>query len=232
MVKAANEAELREQICLIGQLMHQRQYVDGLGGNISARLEKDRILITPSGLAKGFMQPDQLIVVNMSGERVDIPTPANENLRPTSELVMHLACYQARDDIGGVVHAHPPTTVALTIAGYDFGQVVIPEMLIALGEIPTLPYFTPSSAESRSAIEGAICEHDALLLAFHGSLTAAGNVWDAYLRLESLEHTARILHTVQTLGGAKGGLSADDIDALRRLRKQIAARRKSQDNEN
>ena len=219
--RAVTETDLREQICLVGQLMHRNQYIDGAAGNISARLAPDRILTTPSGLAKGFMSPDQLIIVDMLGERVDAPTPANEHLRPTSELVMHLECYRQRDDVGGVVHAHPATAVALSIAGYDFSQILIPEMVISLGIIPTIPYASASSPENRNQVATAVRQHDAILLAYHGSLTVAKHVWDAYLRLESLEHTAKILYMVQGLGGAKGGLTPDQIENLLAIREKL-----------
>jgi L-fuculose-phosphate aldolase len=219
--RAVTETDLRQQICLIGQLMHRNQYIDGAAGNITARLAPDRILATPSGLAKGFMTPDQLIVVNMLGERVDLPTPANEHLRPTSELVMHLECYRQRDDVAGVVHAHPATAVALSIAGYDFGQILIPEMVISLGIIPTIPYASASGPENRNLIAATVRQHDAILLAYHGSLTVGKHVWDAYLRLESLEHTAKILYMVHGLGGAKDRLTPNQIENLLAVREKL-----------
>lgn len=221
MNKPNSESELREQICLVGQLMHRNQYIDGASGNISARLGPDRILTTPSGLAKGFMSPDELIIVNMEGERVGAITPANKHLRPTSELTMHLECYRQRPDVQGVVHAHPPTAIALTIAGYDFGQCLIPEMVVTLGIIPTTPYATPSSPENCDAISRLILEHDAIMLAYHGSLTVATNVWDAYMRLESLEHAAKILYMVQQLGGPKRSISPDQVEKLIAIREKL-----------
>lgn len=220
-----NEQHLREQICLIGELMHRNGYIDGASGNISARLDTNHILATPSGLAKGFMSPEHLIIVDMAGERVDTPTPANAHLRPTSELLMHLECYRQRDDVQGVVHAHPPTAVALTIAGYNFGACLIPEMVVILGIIPTAPYSTPSSVENRDAIRGLISEHDALMLAYHGSLTVAKTVWDAYLRLESLEHAAKILYMVEQLGGPKAAISPDQVEKLIAIRERLGLSR-------
>src|ERR1051325_4995874 len=123
-----NETELREQMCLIGQLMHRNGYVDGASGNISARFDSEHILTTPSGLAKGFMTPEQIITVDMNGQRVNSPNELNQNLRPTSEIAMHLECYRQRSDIQGVVHAHPPVSIALTISGHDFTECLIPEM--------------------------------------------------------------------------------------------------------
>jgi L-fuculose-phosphate aldolase len=219
------EEELREQICLIGQLMHRQGYVDGASGNISARLDSERILATPSGLAKGFMTPDQLIIVDMEGKKVGPTTPANVSLRPTSELLMHLECYLQRQDVQGVVHAHPPTAVAMTIAGYSFQRCLIPEAVVLLGIIPVTPYATPSGAENRDAISQLIRQHDAILLAYHGSLTVAEDVWRAYLRLESLEHTAKILYMVEQLGGARQPIAPEQVEKLLRIREQLGLAR-------
>lgn len=218
------ERQLREQICQIGQLMYQNQFIDGASGNISARLDAERILATPSGLAKGFMSPDQLIVVNMLGERIDEPTTANEHLRPTSELTMHLECYKRRPDVNGVVHAHPPTAVALTIAGYDFQRCVIPEVLVTLGLVPTTPYATPASTENRDAISSLIETHDAIMLSHHGSLTVAKTVWDAYMRLETLEHAAKTLYMAEQMGGARR-ISPEQIEKLIVARQKLGLER-------
>src|SRR5690242_6426044 len=125
-----DESSLRGLICNIGRLMHQGRYIDGTSGNISARLDDKRILATPTGLAKGFLQPDQLIIVDLDGNKVGPVTEANRDLHPTSELLMHLECYRQRPDIGGVVHAHPPTAIALTIAGVSMRTCVIPETIV------------------------------------------------------------------------------------------------------
>jgi L-fuculose-phosphate aldolase len=216
-----HEAELREQMCLIGQLMHRNGYVDGASGNISARLDSEHILTTPSGLAKGFMAPEQIIIVDMNGRRVDSPNTPNQHLRPTSEIAMHLECYRQRPDIYGVVHAHPPTSIALTISGHDFTECLIPEMIMLLGIIPTLPYSSPNSDENRQAIAEAIREHDALMLEYHGSLTVAKSLWDAYLRLENLEHGAKIIYLVHQLGGAKNRLRGEQIEKLVAIRERL-----------
>lgn len=201
-----DEAALREQICAIGRLMYQNKLIDGGAGNISARLDNGYVLATPSGLAKGFMTPDQLIVVDLDGNRVDA-NPSNAHLRPTSELTMHLECYKLRVDVGGVVHAHPPTAVALTVAGYNFQRCIIPEAVIILGLVPVTPYANPASPEDRDVVRDLIPEHDALMLSHHGSLTVGPTVWDAYMHLETLEHTAKILFMAEQLGGAR------DLDA-------------------
>lgn len=181
--------------------MHQFQYIDSVSGNISARLDNDRILTTPSGLAKGFMEPEQLVIVNLAGEKQPPHTDANLHLKPTSELPMHLEVYKQRPDVNGVVHAHPPVAVALTLAGISLQRCIIPEAIIVLGLVPTTPYATPSGQENRDAIAHLIQQHDAILLSHHGSLTVAADLWGAYLRLESLEHVAKIIAQAEQLGG-------------------------------
>ena len=216
-----SERELRELICSVGRLMYKQGYVDGTAGNISARLREDRVLVSPSGLATGFLAPEQLIVVNLAGERVDEPCTANADLRPTSEISMHLECYRQRNDVMGVVHAHPPTAVALTLVGFDFQQCLIPEMVVLLGMAPTAPYSTPSSKENRDAITQLIREHDAIMLSNHGSLTVAKTLWDAYLMLESLEHNAGIIHRALQVSGDLKAIPADKIEKLVEFREQF-----------
>lgn len=220
-----SEQQLRHEMCRIGQLMHQKGFIDGTAGNITARLDDHRILATPSGLAKGFMRPEQLLIVNLDGERVDELTDANHHLRPTSESYMHLECYRKRPDVNGVVHAHPPTAVALTLIEYDFKQCIIPEMVVILGLVPTTSYTTPASSENRDAIADLIPEHDAILLSNHGSLTVADTLWNAYLKLESLEHGATIIHRALQLGQITANIPPEQVEKLLQQRKALGLMR-------
>jgi L-fuculose-phosphate aldolase len=192
-----DESRLRAEIVRIGRLMHTQELVDGTSGNISARLGPEHILTTPSGLAKGFLEPEQLIVVDMRGQVVR----AGPGLRPTSELLMHLEAYRRRPDVNGVVHAHPITAVALSIAGISLAECLVPEAVVVLGLVPTTPYANPSSEENQRAIADVIVSHDALVLRYHGTLTVGSDVNEAYLRLETLEHTAKIVALTKLLGG-------------------------------
>ena len=195
-----DENDLRHELVRIGKLMHQFEFVDGASGNLSARINSDHILATPSGLAKGFLTPDQLLVLDMNGGLAPDSPPG---LRPTSELLMHLEAYRQRPDVNGVIHAHPITSVALSIAGIPLTDCIIPEAIVILGPIPTTPYATPSSAENQRAISELVKTHDAIVLAYHGTLTVGSSLWEAYLKLESLEHVAKIVALAHTLGGAK-----------------------------
>ena len=221
----SSERKMRDSLCRVGRLMVQNGLVDGAGGNISARLDQDRVLLSPSGLSLGFLEPEQLLIVNLDGDRIDERTDGNAQLRPTSESPMHLECYLQRDDVRGVVHAHPPTAIALTLVGYDFQQCVIPEAVVLLGLVPTAPYSTPSSQENRDAISGLICEHDAIMLSNHGSLTVAKSLWDAYLMLECLEHCARILHMALQVGDSLKAIPPDQIAKLVDFRQKLGLMR-------
>ncbi|MGH2522262.1 MAG: class II aldolase/adducin family protein [Anaerolineales bacterium] len=197
MLAQTTEAALRAEIVRAGRWMQAHEFVDGTSGNLSARLGPDRILATPSGLPKGLLEPEQLIIVNMHGELVSgLP-----GLKPTSELLMHLEAYRRRPDVNAVIHAHPITSVALSIAGVSLAECVIPEAIVVLGLVPTTPYATPSSEENQRAISEVIVGHDAIILQYHGTLTVGRTVTEAYLRLETLEHTAKIVALSRLLGG-------------------------------
>lgn len=221
LMPTLTEQQARQSICLAGRMMYEKGFIDGTAGNISVRLAEDRFLLSPSGLATGFLQPDHLIAVDLAGERVDLPTEMNAALRPTSESAMHLQCYRQREDVMAVVHAHPPTAVALTIAGFDFQQCIIPEMVVLLGLVPTAPYSTPSSQENSQAIKELILQHDAIMLSNHGSLTVAKSLWDAYLMLESLEHNATILFRALQVSDCLKPIPADQVEKLVAYRRQF-----------
>jgi transcriptional regulator with XRE-family HTH domain len=127
------EEELCQEIVRVCQLMYDKGFIWASDGNVSARLSRNRILITPSGLHKGFLRPDQILLVNERGERLSATTAANRHLKPTSELPMHLEAYRRRPDIGAVVHAHPPITIALSIAGISMAHCLLPETIVFLG---------------------------------------------------------------------------------------------------
>lgn len=195
------ERALREEFVRIGQLMHSRHYVTATDGNISARLDDNRFLVTPSGLSKGFMTPDQMVVID--GDARPVGTGrygAARTLVPSSEILLHLEAYRQRPDIRAVVHAHPPTAIALSIAGIPVAQCLLPEVIVTLGLIPTTEYATPASPEGATVIRDYIRTHDAVILQRHGSVTVGTSPFDAYLKLEKLEHAAEVTLILWQLG--------------------------------
>jgi L-fuculose-phosphate aldolase len=197
------EQALREEIVLVGQLMYERGLIVGTDGTISARLDDGTILITPSGLCKGLMTPDQLITIDLAGRKVGPETAANKELKPTSEITMHLEAFKQRPDVQAVVHAHPPHAIALSIVGISLADCMLPEAIVFLGLTPTTPYATPSSEENARAIREVITGHDALVLQRHGSLTVGSSPLNAFYRTETLEQIARITYMLNQLGGGQ-----------------------------
>ncbi len=213
------EQTLREEIVRVCRLMHERGYVTATDGNVSVRLSRNRILSTPSGFSKGFLTPEQLVVTDLEGKKIPSNEPANRDLKPTSELPMHLEAYRQRPDIGAVIHAHPPICVALSIAGISLAKCLLPEVVVTLGVIPTAEYATPSSAEGARAIRDLIAKHDALIIQQHGTLTVGKDPFDAYLKLEKMEHLAYVTLIVRQLG-RETPLPPEEVAKLVRMRKE------------
>jgi L-fuculose-phosphate aldolase len=196
-----SERSLREEIVRVGQIMHAKGFVAATDGNISARLDKDRFLVTPSGLSKGYMTPDQMVVIDWDARPIGSARfGAARDLKPSSEILLHLEAYRQRPEIRAVVHAHPVHAITLSIAGISLARCLIPEVVVNLGLIPTTDYAMPASAEGATVIRELIQRYDAIILQRHGSVTIGKNVWEAYLNLEKLENAADITYKLLLLG--------------------------------
>jgi L-fuculose-phosphate aldolase len=184
-----SEAAARQLICAIGRWLWEKGFVAAADGNLSIRLSQ-RLVVTPSGLSKGHLRPEQLLVTDLNG--VPLAGSARGELKPSTEVRMHVAAYRERPDIGAVIHAHPPVAVALSVAGYSIASEVLPELLFSLGCVPTLAYTTPSSQANADVVAAPIQSHDALILSHHGTLAVAPDLHTAYLYTERVEHSAAI----------------------------------------
>jgi L-fuculose-phosphate aldolase len=195
------EQQLRHEIIQVCHLLHQKDYCVATDGNVSARLDDERFLVTPSGFSKGLLRPNQLLVIDWEAKPVGVGRYGPQrDLRPSSEILLHLEAYRQRPDVRALVHAHPPIAVALSIAGISLARCLLPEVVMTLGMIPTTEYATPASAEGAVVIRDLIQRYDALILRRHGSVTVGPTVLDAYLKLEKLEHAALITKTLLDLG--------------------------------
>lgn len=205
------EQECRRQIIEIGRRMYDKGFVAATDGNISVRLDENRILTTPNGISKGFMREDDLIVLAPDGRKL------SGNRDQSSEFRMHLKVYELRPDVCAVIHAHPPVATALSIAGVSLAQPVIPEVIISFGEIPTVPYATPTTEEVPQVIAGLIKDHDALILERHGTLTIGNTIESAYFKLEKIEHAAQVIFIASQAGTIRT-LSPDQVNKLLAIR--------------
>ncbi|MFH1809235.1 MAG: class II aldolase/adducin family protein [Pseudomonadota bacterium] len=207
-LSAPAERAARDQIVRVMHRVWERGLLAAGDGNASIRIDARRIAITPSGVLKAQLRPEQIILVDHRGR------PQGGSGRATSEIAMHLAVYQARPDVHAVLHAHPPTAIALSIAGISLAECVLPEVIVSLGRIPTARYATPGTLDVPASIEAVIRDHNAVLLERHGALTCGRDLDEAYGRLEVVEHSARITHLARQLGPVPV-LPADEVARIR-----------------
>ena len=190
-----SEIKYKKQICEIGKRIYDKGFVAANDGNISIRLCEDEILITPTGVSKGFMTPEMIVKVNADGEVLE------GDYRPTSEMKMHMLVYQERPDIQAIVHVHPPYATAFAIAGIPLDQAIMPESVVYLGNIPVAEYGTPSTEEVPNAVKKYVYDHQGVLLENHGALTWGRDLEHAYFLMESMEFTAKINWIAKQLNG-------------------------------
>ena len=185
----------KELICQIGKLLYDRGYVAANDGNISVRVG-EHLVMTPSGVSKGRMTPEMLLVTDLEGNVLE------GNRHPTSEGKMHLAVYRHRPDVQAVVHAHPPVSTAFAACRKGLETPYLAELVVGLGTVPcTRSFAMLSTEEVPESVVPYLPEHNAVLLANHGALTWGGDLWEAFDRMETVEHTAKIVLNIQTLGG-------------------------------
>jgi len=178
-------------------LVFQKGWVAANDGNISIRLDAERILATPTGVCKGMMQPDDLIIVDRKGNKI------SGRAERTSEIAMHTTIYDMRPDIQSVVHAHPPVATGFATAGRSLNLALLPEVIIGLGCVPLAGYGLPGTPELTEPMLPYIPKYDALLMANHGAVCYGEDVYKAYFRMDTMEHFARIALVAELLGGAK-----------------------------
>lgn len=185
--------------------------IAGADGNVSVRVGEDLLLVTPRGLLKGELRVQDLVRVSLAGE------PRGGFRKATSELDLHLRVYRARPDVGAVVHAHPPTGTGFAVAGEGLPGDVLPELALQFGSVPLVPYATPGTPELGRELERFLTGNEGVLLANHGAVTWGPDLVTAQIRMESLEHAARILLAAR-LAGRVVRLTADQVQALKRAR--------------
>lgn len=189
-----SERQHREDIVRFGRMLHQRGYVAATDGNLSVRLDHETVLSTPTGMSKGMLEPEDLVVVDMKGKRV------TGRRQVSSEIGMHLLVYSLRPDTHGIVHAHPPTATGYAAAGLPLNQALVSEIVLSLGCIPIARYATPGTPELVQALEPLVPQYDAILMANHGVVTYGEDLTRAYMKMETVEHFAQITLVTHMLG--------------------------------
>jgi L-fuculose-phosphate aldolase len=209
--------EIKRDIVEVCCKIDAREYVGGRDGNISCRISETTIVVTPAGLRKGDVTAADLILVDRRGTRVE------GRGQPSSETGMHTHIYDRRADVRAIVHAHPPVATGFAAAGIELNECVLPEVIVGLGRVPIARYATPGTEELAQSIDPVIASHDAFLLQNHGAVTVGRDVIEAHQKMETVEHSARILLVARLLGGAKL-LNAGEVGELLEARARYGVR--------
>ena len=207
-------AELKEDVCEIGRRLYRNGYIAAMEGNISIRVGENAVLSTPAGVCKGYLTPDMIVTCDLSGNKVD------GTLRVSTEISMHLTVYRARPDVKAVTHAHPPKSTGFAVAGIPLDRAVLAEVVVTLGCIPLAAYGTPSTQELADSVDRLIRQSDGVLLSNHGAITVGKDVYDAYYKMEVIEHFAEISLVARQLGRERL-LPAEEVSRLVSLRSKV-----------
>jgi L-fuculose-phosphate aldolase len=204
---ARSEEQHRLDICRVGRWLYERGHIVAAEGNLSVRLDADRILTTPTCLNKGMMNPEDLVIMDLEGRHLRGHRPIS------SEAGMHLLFYRMRSDVQAVCHAHPPTATGFAAAGQGLDQALLPEVIVCLGKVPLVRYATPGTPDLSAVLEPLVPHYDALLLANHGAVTCGPDLLTAFYRMEIVEHFAKIT-LASRLAGEPQLLSTREVAKL------------------
>lgn len=204
-----DEYEYRRSICAVGKRLYDLFLIAGNDGNISVRLDEDRVLVTPSGVSKGQLKPEDMVVVSIDGTLL---WAANGRV-PSSEHRMHLVVYRNRPEMRAVVHAHPPMATGLAVAGVGLDRIFLPEAVVRTGPTPLAPYVIPGGDELPDSLVPFVQKYDTLLLGNHGVVAYANDLWEAEASLETVELSSKIFLAAKAAGNVNY-LNEEQVAAL------------------
>ncbi|WP_083307328.1 class II aldolase/adducin family protein [Olsenella sp. HMSC062G07] len=210
-----SEKEARQAIVEVGRRMYGHGYVVTNDGNISVRISRSEIVVTPTGVSKGFMTPEMMVKMNLDGEVLDA-----KGTKPSSEVKMHLRVYAEDDNVTAVVHAHPIYATSYAIAGIPLDEPILSEAMLQIGAVPIAKYAKPGTYDVPDGIAAFVKGYGAVLLSNHGALTWGTTLGEAFSRMEVLENYAHISFVVGLLGGGRG-LDAEQVAGLAGIRKEM-----------
>lgn len=207
------DSQIIKQLVDVCHRLYAKGFVTATDGNVSVRLENGNFLTTRTSVNKGMVTFDDLVEVDRDGN------PQTSNLKPSTELPMHLFIYLQRSDVNAVVHAHPTYATGFATARQPLTDYVFPEIIVGLGTIPLAEYATPSTEEIPQSLAPFVKSRDAILLANHGVVTYGKDLSDAYFKMEKVEHAAHITFVARMLGGEKL-LTPKQVQKLRAISQQ------------
>ena len=212
-MNSKSEREIRADIVDVCHKIYSNGWVAANDGNISVLIEDGLAICTPTGISKGVMTPDMLIKVDINGNMIE----GEKDLRPSSEIKMHLDILKNKPGVNSVVHAHPPYGTAFAVAGVPLNDCILPEIVISLGHIPLTKYGTPSTFEIPDSVREHLKDNFVFLLENHGALSTGSDVYQAYYRMESMELFAKIAVIARSIGNVNT-ISEPNVKKLLKLR--------------
>jgi L-fuculose-phosphate aldolase len=190
-------AAYRCQLAEFCHRLYERDLVGSTEGNVSLKIDLQRILITPSGSNLGYLEPDDLVIISMDGRQL------SGERKPSSEYQLHLGVYQHRWDIGAICHAHPVAATACGVAGIALDQPILAEIISTFGMVPLVEYGTPGTPDVFEKMTDLVDRYDAFLLKNHGALTLGSTLEKAFNNMEMVERCARVTIAANLLGNAQ-----------------------------
>jgi L-fuculose-phosphate aldolase len=207
------EDELKRELVRFSKWLYRLGFVPGTSGNLSVRLDGKRLLVTPTGVSKYLVRASDMVIVDMEGRQLA------GTRKVTSEIGMHLAIYEKRADVEAVIHAHPQIATAFACTGWPLDEMFCQEAVMTLGPVPLARYATTGTNEVAESLAPLVEEHDAILMANHGAVTCGGNLLDAFLKMETLEHVAQIRLAAHQLGNIRT-LEGEQTESLLRAKEK------------
>ena len=189
-----NVHKIKQDICEIGRRLYEKGFAAANDGNITVRVSDNEVLCTPTMHSKGFLKPDDISIVDMTGKQI------SGRKKRSSEALLHLEIYKQRADIKSVVHCHPPHATAFAVAREPIPQCVLPEVEVFLGDVPITKYETPGGQAFADTIIPFVHKTNIIILANHGTVSFGEDVERAYWWTEILDAYCRILLLAKQLG--------------------------------
>ncbi len=210
-----NEYRIKQLMVRVAKRLDDKGILTSTDGNISALLEDGGTLITPSGVCKGQLEPEQIVRLYRDG--------SPRSGRPSSEIALHRMIYERRPDVRAIIHAHPPYATAYAVAGIALDQPILSEAILTLGRVPVASYAMPTAEELAQSVAPLVAEHDAVLMRFHGVVCFSRDIEQAGYLMETLEHVAHIDYIRRALGSWEM-IPENEVSRLEELRAAMRSR--------
>ena len=178
-IECRTEVELRRDLVRFSRMLHRLGFMPGTSGNLSVRLDDQRLLVTPTGVSKFLLRSADMVIVDLQGRQLD------GYRKVTSEVSMHLAVYRHRDDVTAVIHSHPPIATAFACVGRGLDEMLCQEAVMTLGAVPLATYATTGTEEVAASLVPFIPDHDAILMANHGAVSYGSTLLEAFQKMET-----------------------------------------------